>query len=97
MAADITVYGTMAVSPLLDLIDAGANRALAEDLVVYAETIAIDTALQNAVNFAVALLRGPPLRRSTPSSSTLARLPVLLRRPRVDGLFDDVSLASVTL
>ncbi|MEP6653716.1 MAG: hypothetical protein ABJA82_10175, partial [Myxococcales bacterium] len=54
VAADITVYGTMAALPLLDLIDVGANRALVEDLVVYAETIAIDTALQNAVNFAVA-------------------------------------------
>jgi membrane-associated phospholipid phosphatase len=54
LASDVTTYGIMAALPLIDLLDLGANRALAEDLVVFAETLAIDTALQNAVNFAVA-------------------------------------------
>lgn len=53
-AADVTVYGVMAALPLLDLVDLGFGRALGEDLVVYAETIAVDTALQNAVNFITA-------------------------------------------
>ena len=49
--ADATVYGTMAVLPLLDLVDLGANRALAQDLVVYVETLAVNSGLQNLVNF----------------------------------------------
>src|SRR3954451_10122977 len=48
LAANVTVYGVMAALPLADLIDLGWRRAWAEDLVVYAETLAIDTALQNA-------------------------------------------------
>jgi membrane-associated phospholipid phosphatase len=54
IAADVTVYGVLAALPVADLLDLGVDRALAQDLVVYAETIAIDTALQNATNFAVA-------------------------------------------
>jgi membrane-associated phospholipid phosphatase len=54
LTASITVYGVMAALPVLDFMDVGANRAFVEDLVVYAETLAVDTALQNIVNFAVA-------------------------------------------
>ncbi len=54
LTASITVYGVMAALPILDVIDVGANRAFVEDLVVYAETLAVDTALQNIVNFTVA-------------------------------------------
>jgi membrane-associated phospholipid phosphatase len=54
IAGEVTVYGTMLALPLLDLWDLGTTRALAEDLMVYAEAIAVDTGLQNAVNFAVA-------------------------------------------
>jgi hypothetical protein len=54
VAADVTVYGVMAALPLVDLLDLGWGRAWAEDLMVYAETLAIDTALQNATNFIVA-------------------------------------------
>jgi membrane-associated phospholipid phosphatase len=54
IAADVTTYGVMAALPLIDLLDLGAKRALAQDLMVYAETLAVDTALQNIVNFAVA-------------------------------------------
>ncbi|HET6281403.1 MAG TPA: phosphatase PAP2 family protein [Polyangia bacterium] len=53
IAGEVTVYGTMLALPLLDLWDLGARRALAEDLMVYAEALAVDTGLQNAVNFAV--------------------------------------------
>jgi membrane-associated phospholipid phosphatase len=49
--ADATVYGTIAVLPLLDLVDLGANRALAQDLVVYVQTLAVNSGLQNLVNF----------------------------------------------
>lgn len=54
IAANVTVYGVMAALPLVDLLDLRLGRALGEDLVVYAETLAVDTALQNATNFIVA-------------------------------------------
>lgn len=54
IAANVTVYGVMAALPLADLLDLGWGRTWGEDLMVYAETIAVDTALQNGVNFAVA-------------------------------------------
>jgi membrane-associated phospholipid phosphatase len=53
VAANVTVYGVMAALPLADLVDLGFSRAWAQDLGVYAETLAIDTALQNAANFIV--------------------------------------------
>jgi membrane-associated phospholipid phosphatase len=51
IAANVTVYGVMAALPLADILDLGAGRTWAEDMMVYAETIAVDTGLQNAVNF----------------------------------------------
>jgi membrane-associated phospholipid phosphatase len=54
VAADVTVYGVMAALPILDAVDVGVNRAWLQDVVVYAETLSVDTALQNIVNFAVA-------------------------------------------
>ncbi len=54
VAADVTVYGTMFALPLLDLFDLGVSRAFGEDFVVYVETLAVNTAIQNMVNFAVA-------------------------------------------
>jgi membrane-associated phospholipid phosphatase len=54
VAANVTVYGVMAALPVIDAFDVGMSRAFAEDFVVYAETLAVDTALQNIVNFAVA-------------------------------------------
>jgi len=44
----------MAALPLMDLADVRWGRAWGEDLMVYFETLAIDTALQNATNFIVA-------------------------------------------
>jgi membrane-associated phospholipid phosphatase len=54
VAANVTVYGVMAALPLVDLLDVGFGRTWGEDLMIYAETLAIDTALQNATNFIVA-------------------------------------------
>jgi membrane-associated phospholipid phosphatase len=53
-AANVIVYGVMAALPAADLLDLGWGRSWGEDVIVYAETVAVDTALQNAVNFAVA-------------------------------------------
>jgi len=53
VAANVTVYGVMAALPLADLLDVGFGRTWGEDFLVYAETLAVDTALQNATNFIV--------------------------------------------
>jgi membrane-associated phospholipid phosphatase len=53
-AGDVTVYGLILVLPLVDLLDLGGGRAFGEDLVVYAETLAVTTGLQNLANFIVA-------------------------------------------
>jgi membrane-associated phospholipid phosphatase len=53
VAANVTVYGVMAALPLANLLDVGFGRTWGEDMMVYAETLAIDTALQNATNFIV--------------------------------------------
>lgn len=54
IAADVTAFGLPVALPLADLIALGLGRPLGQDLMVFAETLAIDTALQNAVNFIVA-------------------------------------------
>src|SRR3954470_6676004 len=54
VAANVTVYGVMAALPVADLVDVGFSRTWGDDLMIYAETLAIDTALQNATNFIVA-------------------------------------------
>jgi membrane-associated phospholipid phosphatase len=54
VASDITLYGVPLVLPLIDLADLGMTRALAEDLAVFAETLAVDAAVRNIVDFATA-------------------------------------------
>jgi membrane-associated phospholipid phosphatase len=54
LAANITVYGSMVALPLFDALDLGFGHPLLHDVVVYAEALAVDTAIQNIVNFAVA-------------------------------------------
>jgi membrane-associated phospholipid phosphatase len=53
LAGDVTVYGVIAILPLFDLLDLKIGRALGQDVMVYFEALAIDTGLQNAVNFIV--------------------------------------------
>ena len=54
IVADATVYSVLSALPLVDLFALGFGRAWGEDLVVYVEALAVDTALQNATNFIVA-------------------------------------------
>jgi membrane-associated phospholipid phosphatase len=54
IAADVTVYSVLSALPLVDLLALGFGRAWGEDLVIYVEALAVDTALQNATNFIVA-------------------------------------------
>jgi membrane-associated phospholipid phosphatase len=71
VASDITLYGVPLLLPLIDLADLGPTGALAEDVAVFAETLAVDAALRNIVDFATA--RPRPL--------TYVGDPVLLRNP----------------
>jgi membrane-associated phospholipid phosphatase len=53
IGGDVVVYGVMGALPVLDLLDVGWKKTFGVDLMVYVETLAVDTAIQNAVNFAV--------------------------------------------
>jgi membrane-associated phospholipid phosphatase len=54
LASEITLYGVPLLLPLIDLADLGVTRALAEDLAVFAETLAVDAAVRNLMDFATA-------------------------------------------
>jgi membrane-associated phospholipid phosphatase len=54
VASDITLYAVPLLLPLIDVVDLGASRALAEDVAVFAETLAVDAAIRNIVDFATA-------------------------------------------
>jgi membrane-associated phospholipid phosphatase len=71
VASDLSLYGVPLLLPLLDLADVGVTRALAQDVAVLAETLAVDAALRNIVDFATA--RPRPL--------TYAGDPLFLRNP----------------
>jgi membrane-associated phospholipid phosphatase len=71
LASEVTLYGVPLLLPLIDLADLGATRPLAQDLAVFAETLAVDAAIRNIVDFASA--RPRPL--------TYAGDPGQLRRP----------------
>jgi membrane-associated phospholipid phosphatase len=96
LAANITVYGVMAALPVADLLDLGVGRALGQDLVVYAETIAVDTGLQNAVNFIVARPR-PLTYAGEPSSVTSGEGYLSFYAGHVSTAFATLSMAAFTI
>ena len=51
LASDITVVLALSVPPILDLVVLGRKRALAEDLIVVAETVMVSTLFQQVANF----------------------------------------------
>ena len=51
--SDVTMVAAVAAPPLLDALDLGVRGELLEDLVVYAETMAIDTAFVSVTKAAV--------------------------------------------
>jgi membrane-associated phospholipid phosphatase len=53
-ASDLTTAISIAVPPILDLIDVGWNQALGEDFMIFAETLAVSQTFQQVANFAVA-------------------------------------------
>jgi membrane-associated phospholipid phosphatase len=96
LAANITVYGTMAALPLLDALDLGFRRPLLHDVVVYAEALAVDTAIQNIVNFAVARPR-PRTYAGDPAFVNGAEGYVSFYAGHVSTAFTAMSAASFTL
>jgi len=54
VVGDVTLITVLVVPPLLDLIDLGPSRELLEDLMVYAEALAVDTGVEAATVVAVA-------------------------------------------
>jgi hypothetical protein len=54
VAADVTVYASIGAPLLGDLLDVGVSRPFSEDLLVFAETLDVDSALVNIVDFTVA-------------------------------------------
>jgi len=96
LAANLTVYGTMAVLPVFDALDLGFDRALLDDVVVYAEALAVDTGLQNIVNFAVARPR-PRAYAGDPAFVNGAEGYVSFYAGHVATAFTAMSAASFTL
>jgi membrane-associated phospholipid phosphatase len=96
LAANITVYGTMFVLPVLDAVDLGFGRPLLDDVVVYAEALAVDTGLQNIVNFAVARPR-PRTYAGDPTFVNGAEGYVSFYAGHVSTAFTAMSAASFTL
>ena len=93
---DVTVYGVMAALPLADLLDLGWGRTWGEDLMVYAETLAIDTALQNAVNFIVARPR-PAAYAGDPSFLNRGEGYLSFYAGHVSTAFASLSMAAFTI
>jgi membrane-associated phospholipid phosphatase len=54
VGSDIGLYAVPLLLPLVDLADIGLTRALPEDVAVFVETLAVDAALRNIVDFATA-------------------------------------------
>jgi membrane-associated phospholipid phosphatase len=54
VASDLTTAFAIAAPPLLDLLDVGWSQAFGEDLMIFAETLAVNTTIHQISNFAVA-------------------------------------------
>jgi membrane-associated phospholipid phosphatase len=95
-ASDITVVAAIAAPPLLDLLDLGANRALGEDLIVFAETMAVNASLEQVVNFASSRPR-PRTYLNDPAYTTTADAYLSFYSGHVAYTFAALSMASTTL
>src|SRR3954469_2682178 len=96
VAANVTVYGVMAALPIVDLLDVGFSRTWGDDLMIYAETLAIDTALQNATNFIVARPR-PRTYAGDPAFLSSAEGYLSFYAGHVSTAFASLSMAAFTI
>jgi membrane-associated phospholipid phosphatase len=96
IAADATVYATMVAPVLADLLDVGASRAFAEDLIVFVETLEVGSGVQNAVNLAVSRPR-PLTYAGDPKFVTSGEGYLSFYAGHVATAFSALSAASFTL
>ena len=71
IVSDVTVALAIAAPPILDLLDIGLGRAFGEDFVVFAETLMVNSTLEQVVNFATARPR-PRTYANDPAYLTVA-------------------------
>jgi membrane-associated phospholipid phosphatase len=96
LVSDVTVALAMAAPPVLDLVDVGFSQAFGEDLMIFAETLAINTAVQQVANFAVARPR-PRTYANDPGYLTSAEGYLSFYSGHVATTFAALSVASSTL
>jgi len=96
LASDITTWSLMGGLPLLDLADLGWSRPFGEDFVVFAETLTVDTAVQNIVNFATARPR-PKTYAGDPESVSSVEGHLSFYAGHVTTAFAALSAASFTV
>ena len=71
IVSDVSVALAIAAPPILDLLDIGLGRAFGEDFVVFAETMMVNSTLEQVVNFATARPR-PRTYANDPAYLTVA-------------------------
>jgi membrane-associated phospholipid phosphatase len=96
VASDVTVAVAIAAPVVLDLLDVGLSRAFGEDLMIFAETLAVDTTIQQVANFAVARPR-PRTYANDPAYLTSSEGYLSFYSGHVATVFAALSAASFTL
>jgi len=96
VASSVTVALAMAAPPVLDLLDVGLTEAFGEDLMIFAETLAVNTTVQQIVNFTVARPR-PRTYANDPAFLNSAEGYLSFYSGHVATTFAALSAASFTL
>ncbi|TMA30125.1 MAG: phosphatase PAP2 family protein [Deltaproteobacteria bacterium] len=96
VASDVAVAIAIAGPPVIDLFDVGLSKAFGEDLMIFAETLAVDTAIQQVANFAVARPR-PRTYANDPAYLTSAEGYLSFYSGHVATVFAALSAASSTV
>lgn len=95
IASDVAVAMAMAGPPVFDLFDIGLSKAFGEDLMIFAETLAVNTTIQQVVNFSVARPR-PRTYANDPAYLNNAEGYLSFYSGHVATVFAALSAASVT-
>jgi len=95
VASDVAVGLAIAGPPVFDLFDIGLSKAFGEDLMIFAETLAVNTTIQQIVNFTVARPR-PRTYANDPAYLNNAEGYLSFYSGHVATVFAALSAASVT-
>jgi len=96
LASDVTTAMAIAAPLVLDLLDVGLSQAFGEDLMIFAETLAVNTTIQQVANFAVARPR-PRTYANDPAYLTSSEGYLSFYSGHVATVFAALSAASFTL